>query len=334
MQGAMIRVRRILRGFSLIEMVVTLVLIGIVGGTLALALSPAVRGYAGVTQRAELVDAAESALRRIARDIRIAVPNSIRVTTALGGGASGFAIELVPTADGARYCLSGDANCNSRPANGGGAANAAFNDLDVTVADSDFTVLGCFRNATFTAAALGGTTGYRLVVNNRAVSDLYGAAGSGQVITPSATTITLSVNPGTGGTPAVCGSASASAGIANAHHINIGGGGYQFMTNSSRRRVFVVDTSAAPVTYVCDTNAGTLTRYAGYGIQSVQPSDPTAAPLSTAPTSGRVAGDVSSCSATSTLGVQGSGLMTLDLSVTKSGETIRLVQQVQLDNSQ
>ena len=320
---------RTVRGVTLIEMVVVLVLMGIIGAAFAVFIVPAVRGYFAQGQRAALVDAAENALRRIARDIRIAVPNSLRRTTALAAPATGFALELVPTADGGRYCFSGEANCSSRP------PSAAFNNLDVTAADSDFTILGCFQNAAFAAAAAGGTTAYRLVINNRAAADLYGAAGgANEVITPAGTTLSLAINPGTGATPTVCGSASATAGIINAHHLAIGGGGYDFMADSSRRRVYVVESAASAVTYVCDTNAGTLTRYAGYGIQSAQPSDPASAPLSTAPSRALVAQHVTSCSVTDTLSIEGSGLVTLDLGIAAGGETVRLLYQVQIDNSQ
>jgi len=311
-------------------MIVTLVLAGIIGAAIATFIGPAVKGYFAQSQRAALVDAAESALRRIARDIRISLPNSLRRTALV---SSGFALEMVPTADGGRYCFAGEANCSARPANGGGAANAAFNNLDTTASDADFTILGCFQNATFTAAASGGTTAYRLVINNRAATDFYGAtAGAGQVVTPSGRTLTLTVNPGTNG--GVCGTPSATANIVNAHHLNIGGGGYNFLVDSSRRRVYVIENAALPVSYVCDLTAGTLTRYAGYPVQSAQPNDPSSAPLSGATSKALVAQNVTACTFTDTLGIEGSGLVTLDLSITANGETVRLLHQVQIDNSQ
>ena len=298
-------------GMTLIEMVIVIVLMGIIGATIGMFIVPMMQSYQAVRQRAELVDSAESALRRIARDIRIAVPNSIRVRTDLVG-ATGFALELVPTADGGRYCVSGDANCASRP----GDPN-----LDVSAADGGFDILGCFRNAAFITAVGAGTTAYRLVVNNSTESEIYGGAA---VITPAGSTLTLTVSPGTG----ACGTTPAA--DTNVHHVAISPS-HDFLSDSARRRVFVIENAASAVTYVCDTTAGTLTRYAGYGIQGTQPNQPGAAPLA----SGSVVTQrVSACSATSSAVIQGVGLVTLDLSVAIGAETVRLVHQLQLDNSE
>src|SRR5262245_17167840 len=117
------------QGFTLVELVVTIVLLGMAAAAVGVFIVPAMQGYQAQRQRAELVDSTEAALRRMARDIRIAVPNSIRVTTALTG-ATGFALELVPTVDGGRYCVAGDANCDARPE----GANAR---LDVSTADGN-----------------------------------------------------------------------------------------------------------------------------------------------------------------------------------------------------
>jgi MSHA biogenesis protein MshO len=308
------------RGVTLIELVVVIVLIGIVAATASIFIAPAMEAYQAQRQRADLVDGAESALRRIARDIRSAVPNSVRVTTVLVG-ATGFALELIPSADGGRYCVAGDANCSTRPE----GANAL---LDVSAADPSFVILGCFRNAAFTGDATGLL--YRLVINNSTDTDIYGVAGANRVITPAAgTAVTVSVSP----EPAsACGSASATPGITNVHRMQIAPA-YDFLSDSARRRVFVVEKAAAAITYVCDTTTRTLTRYTGYGIQAAQPNQPGVAPLLAA-AARRVTENVSACNATSTNVIQGVGLVTLDLSVTLSNETVRLVHQVQLDNSE
>jgi MSHA biogenesis protein MshO len=94
-----------------------------------------------------------------------------------------------------------------------------------------------------------------------------------------------------------------------------------------------VEKAVAPITYVCDTVSRTLTRWSGYTFQTAQPNQPGGAPLLAA--NGRVVADnVSACDATSTALIQGSGLVTLDLSVALNNETVRLVHQVQLDNSE
>src|SRR5258706_15772713 len=117
-------------GFSIIEMITVIVLMSIVGAASAVFLIPAVRGFSAQTQRAALVDEAESALRRMARDIRISVPNSIRVTQVSN---TSFALEMVPTVDGGRYCASSLADCSTAP---------GIDVLNFSASDSVFDILG------------------------------------------------------------------------------------------------------------------------------------------------------------------------------------------------
>jgi MSHA biogenesis protein MshO len=86
-------------GFTLIELVITMVISGIVIGFAALFFSGPVQGFTDQVRRAELVDSAESALRRMGRDIRRAVPNSVRVTT----NGTVTALELLNSVEGVRY---------------------------------------------------------------------------------------------------------------------------------------------------------------------------------------------------------------------------------------
>ena len=91
--------RRPQQGFTLVELVVTIVLTSIVVSFMALFIAGPVRAYNDQARRAELVDVAENSLRRVARDIRSALPNSVRVSGA--GGA--VALEMRNTVDGVRY---------------------------------------------------------------------------------------------------------------------------------------------------------------------------------------------------------------------------------------
>jgi MSHA biogenesis protein MshO len=286
------------RGFTLLEMVMAIVILGIIGATIGMFIVPAVNAHQAMERRAELVDSAEIALRRMARDIRLALPNSLAITS----NAAGFTIELVPTVDGGRYC-NGEPDCNDS--------------LSIGAADNVFDILGCFHNSAFTASP---GSGYRLVVG-----DSTGAVYSGSnVITPSGTTISLSIWPGTGATPTVCGSASAVAtpNSYNRHRVTLSAA-HAFPSTSPRQRVYVVKTAVA---YVCNMAAGTLTRYDGYAIGS--------APSGAALVTNKVA-TVNGCSVTSTTGnVQAKGLITLKLALANAGETVSLMEQVQLDNSQ
>lgn len=89
-------------GFTLIEMIVVIVLTGIVVGMVAVFLRTPVQAYVDSAARAELSDAADIAVRRIAREVRRALPNSVRVT---GGGTT---VEFFPTKSGGRYLAEED----------------------------------------------------------------------------------------------------------------------------------------------------------------------------------------------------------------------------------
>ena len=77
-------------GFTLVEAIIVIVLTGILAGVVAVFLVIPVTGYFDVARRAELTDTADTALRRISRDLRLALPNSIRVTSC------NTAIEFIP----------------------------------------------------------------------------------------------------------------------------------------------------------------------------------------------------------------------------------------------
>src|SRR3970040_101022 len=72
------------RGFTLIEMIVAIVITGILAAVMAVFLRAPLQAYQDTALRATLTDAADSSLRRMARDLHQALPNSMRVTTALG----------------------------------------------------------------------------------------------------------------------------------------------------------------------------------------------------------------------------------------------------------
>ncbi|MDH4189350.1 MAG: type II secretion system GspH family protein [Betaproteobacteria bacterium] len=88
---------RAARGFTLIELVVVIVLTGILAGVVAMFLARPMQGYLDAVARAELTDLADGALRRVGRDLRLALPNSVRVD------ASGGFLEFIATKAGARY---------------------------------------------------------------------------------------------------------------------------------------------------------------------------------------------------------------------------------------
>lgn len=149
--------RRSVAGFTLAEMIVVMVITAIIGGIVALFIGGPVQGYVDSSRRAALAGVADTALWRITREVRQALPNSVRVTTA-GGVAY---LEFIPVTGGGRY--------RADPAGGSGSCGGAGDDLSFAAADSCFEVMG-----TMPAFAAGDS----LVVDNR------GTAGHSAYETP------------------------------------------------------------------------------------------------------------------------------------------------------
>lgn len=84
------------RGFTLVELIVVMVITGVLAGGISVFFMPAVNNYLAVGRRANLTDMMDGALRTMSRDVRAAVPNSIRLATQK-------CFELVPTSGGGRF---------------------------------------------------------------------------------------------------------------------------------------------------------------------------------------------------------------------------------------
>jgi MSHA biogenesis protein MshO len=121
-------------GFTLVELIVVIMIVGILAGIVSVFIRNPIEGYMAAARRAEMTDTADTALLRIARDLRGALPNSVRVTQA--GGVT--YLEYLPIADGGRY--------RALPA-GDGSGDI----LDFTAGnDAGFDVLGPLVNASNT----------------------------------------------------------------------------------------------------------------------------------------------------------------------------------------
>ena len=73
------------KGFTLIELIIVIIIISILAGVLLTLLRGLMIQFVQVEQRANLVDIAETALLRMTREIRLALPNSIRLTDTSAG---------------------------------------------------------------------------------------------------------------------------------------------------------------------------------------------------------------------------------------------------------
>jgi len=277
-------------GFTLVELVVTMAVSAIVVSFAAVFITVPVEGFTDQTRRGRLVDAAESALGRIRRDVRRALPNSVRVTA---NGAV-VALEVLGTVDGGRY----------REQPPGSPAQR----LDFAAADDSFNAIGPFTQI---GKPFSSTTHY-LAIYNVGVpgADAYEL---GNVITPPGTRIDVAADT-----------------FAGEDRVTLSPP-FRFGYTSPTQRVFLVD---GPVSYLCDTAAGTLVRYAGYAIAASQTDRDSSGELVGAGAAGGVMADrVSGCAFTYAPGTaERAGLLTLEITLAEDGESVRLLSQVHVDN--
>jgi len=159
------------RGFTLVEAIVVMVLTSILAGIMVLFIRNPVNSYVDTAARAELTDVADIALRRMTREIRTAVPNSIRLNIV---GNTSF-LEFIPSYAGGRYLAKEDGAAPVSP------PGAQHQWLDFTNAAAQFEVVGPMPPAPYAIAqgdfiiisnfGTGFTNGdaYALNANNRAV---------------------------------------------------------------------------------------------------------------------------------------------------------------------
>jgi MSHA biogenesis protein MshO len=129
------------RGFTLVELIVVMVVVGVIAGVLVLQIRPAMQSYLAIRQRANLTNQADAALRRIIAEVHAAVPNSLRYTAT----AQGQCIEFVPTKDGGRFRTDIDTTTGKGTPLVPGAATLSFDvltDLDGADAPKDYIVVG------------------------------------------------------------------------------------------------------------------------------------------------------------------------------------------------
>lgn len=297
------------RGVTLVELVVVLAILAILSVTVAMALRDPIRSYIDTNRRGELADAADTALRRIARDVRLALPNSLRVT-----GSGPIYLELLLTRTGGRYRAQPDASGNGNP-------------LDFSAADTAFDTLG---------PAIG-SAGQAIAANDVLV--VHNLFASPAVTTANAYTYNQSAYNCTAATTdsANCNSAritgTAAGALADETRINFDA--RRFPLESPGNRFQVV---SGPVTYVCTPGAvdangngtGSLTRISGYTIRLAQP----AGSYAGTPTSALLAQNVTACELTYNPLVltQSLGLLSMRLALTRGGETVNLYHEVHVSN--
>lgn len=153
-----------------------IVITGILAGIVAVFITKPVQGYVDSVRRAELTDAADVALRRITRDVRLALPNSLRVS-------GNTCIELIMTKAGGRY-----RDSHNDGSTGGNSLTVYPNVI--------FDVMGTSAGNPATSIA---SSGDYIVVNNVGTSPLDAYSGGNRVPVANSGTNTITLNT----TPAV-----------------------------------------------------------------------------------------------------------------------------------
>lgn len=163
------------RGFTLVELVISISLGAIVLSFAAMFITTPMQTYGAQTRRAALVDSADSILRLMGRDVRRALPNSLRIAS----NGNVVALELLLTVDAVRY-------------RDDDAAATPNDDLDFSAPDTQFTTLGQFQDV----PRVGGTfssPSYYLSIYNVGIAGA-NAYELANVITPAGTTITITTD--------------------------------------------------------------------------------------------------------------------------------------------
>ncbi|MDJ0740655.1 MAG: type II secretion system protein [Gammaproteobacteria bacterium] len=282
------------RGFTLVELIIVVVLSGVLSLVVMQFIAVPVDAYVDQSRRARLVEIADVAVERIALDVHAALPNSLRV------GCGGACLEFLRSVAGGRYraALPGD--------------TLSFVPGD---ADTSFDVLGPLD------LPAGLATG-----------------GAADACRNGLAACVVVYNTGFAGTDAWQGDNIATVNAASATSISFDNSAFSsgqaaFPAASPGQRFFVVD---SPVAYLCDTGGGLIRRYEGYSIRAAQSDVDTHAELLALPNpaeSAILADNVATCSFAYSPGTPTrNAVLTLRLTVSEAGESVRLLQQVGVMN--
>jgi MSHA biogenesis protein MshO len=253
------------RGFSLIEMIIAITVLGILSASTAVFLRGPIASYFDTERRADMADSGELAMAKLSQEISGAVPNSVRIAPVASGG---FYLEFLPVISEGRYRIAGPGNILNF-----GVPNTVFDALCAAPA------VPC------------PSPGNWVVVNNHL---------------PTA-------NVWTGNSRAAFTSIAGSA-ITHASQ--------SFLLDAPDHRFQI---AGNPVTYFCNSAAGTLTRYSGYAISPVQPQPPAGVPVT-------LAARISACNATFSPGnLRHAGVVALSLTFNNAGDMLSLYHAIRIE---
>jgi MSHA biogenesis protein MshO len=223
-------------GFTLIELVIVILIIAILAAMSTQLITLPVKSYIDLKHRTTLVDTADTSLRRMQRDIRRALPNSIRVNS------SGTMLELLHTSDGGRYRAStATNNTGTNPSPCGTFADDILN-FSPNTTDNCFEVMGSLSPSD----PIHTEKDFLYIYNTdvaTAYIDINDPSSNRRQLTKSdndsSITFTKLTKP--------------------------------FPASSPEQHFFIVDT---PITYYCELSTQQLWRYHGYDIQPTQAPPP------------------------------------------------------------
>jgi MSHA biogenesis protein MshO len=281
------------RGYTLIELIIVVALIGALAGVAAVFIVEPFRASRDISQRAKLTDQAELVVDRIVREVRAALPNSVRVATA----DDRTAVEFVATRTGGRY--------RRLPAPGGGG-----DPLNRAQPADTFDALGGLPDIGAVVAGNGGTD---CANGNRDCLSIFNTGQAGFNVYDEDNIAEVTATVDTAGTDRLT--------------FDTGGAGPAFAAHSPRQRFFVFDDV---VSFVCDDGDDELLRYATYGLAAGQQLDD--GDLGGNPA--LLADDVTACEFTYDEGTATrQGLLTIDITLSRGGESVRLLAQAHVVNA-
>lgn len=299
----MASLRRRTAGFTLVEAIIAIVITGIVAGMVAVFIKSPIDAYVDTARRAELTDVADTAVRRLGRDIRLALPNSVRNPS----DGSDLCLEFMPTKIGSRY----------RAAQSSGGAGDM---LDFTTADSSFDML--WSNAALPAADRIAQNDLIVVYNDGYAGNAYDytEAGSNVAIV---TSICEPPDAACAATPAASSKITLTA-------------AKQFPAESPSYRFQVVPAAEHVVGYAC--NGGSLLRYSRT-MTAKRDRPGNCGAVATGATAAVLAGNVANCSLKYEPPGSGTnpngrhGMVSITLEISQGGESVQLYHQIHVDNT-
>ena len=292
------------KGFTLIEMIIVMVLVGIIGGMIAMFIRAPVQSYIDSSRRAGLTDMADTAIRRVGRDLRTAVPNSVRMVS----WSTSPYVEFLPTRVAGMFQnnpVSGvGVSCiGTLDANGFTYANSCFSSvapISMVASPPDYIVLG--SNQSNAVPPYDPTSGVGVL------RQYAGTSGSVQAISypasafPSWVPISQNFQVVPGDQQAVT---------------------YACMLNGASSGTPAI----TPGTDANGNGQGQLIRYWKYGFNATQVAPPLATGLYAI-----LVDHVSYCNIVYSTDYQNNGLVAITLQLTQSGESVLLYDEIHVSN--